>query len=439
MNNIVIRTCIALLLTGITSICAYSGDVLPAFPEAEGFGAYAQGGRGGRVLFVTNLNDSGPGSLRAAVEAKGPRYILFRVAGIIPLERELECREPYCTIAGQSAPGCGVCLKNFNFTIRAPQVVVRHLRFRPGDEPAAALLAKGKTFEPDAVTIGTPSRDVILDHSSASWSTDECCTVSGAGIDNVTVQWCLIAESLNHGAHHKGDHGFGSLVRCNGRVSFHHNLYAHHRTRSPRPGTYGPGSILFDFRNNVICDSNGYSAEDPLRMNYVGNYILRPNGPAFKVGGPSTEMYQEGNFQEGAGAKNGDFWKLVSHAQPENKRTEPFEVAPVTTQSAKDAYVAVLDAAGATLPRRDAVDMRIIEQVRSGTGGLINSQADVGGWSAFESANPPVDSDDDGMPDDWETLHGLDATVDDHLGDSDGDGYPNLEEFLNASDPIGVR
>ncbi|QEG37972.1 pectate lyase family protein [Bythopirellula goksoeyrii] len=427
--------CCALFLPLICNSTVADEPPILAFPGAEGFGAHSQGGRGGRVLFVTNLNDSGPGSFREAVEAKGPRYILFRVAGVIPLEDELVCREPYSTIAGQSAPGDGVCLKNFNFTIRAHDVIVQHLRFRPGDEPAAALLAKGRSFEPDAVTIGAPSRDVILDHCSATWSTDECCTVSGAGIDNVTVQWCLIAESLNHGAHHKGDHGFGSLIRCNGRVSYHHNLYAHHRTRSPRPGTYGPGSILFDFRNNVIYDSNGYSAEDPVRMNYVGNYIRKPNGPAFKVGGKSTQMYQQGNYQEESGTKNEDFWQLISSAKPENKREEPFEVEPVSTQTAKDAYDAVLRAAGATLPERDAVDARIVEQVRAGTGELIDSQADVGGWPAYGAGELPADADNDGMPDEWETQHGLDPAVDDHLGDPDGDGYPNLEEYLNGGEP----
>ena len=403
-----------------------------AFPGAEGFGAHTQGGRGGRVIFVTNLNDSGPGSFREAVETEGPRYILFRVSGVIPLEQPLECREPYCTIAGQSAPGDGICLKNFNFTIRAHDVIVRHLRFRPGDEPAAALLAKGKTFEPDAVSVGAPSHDVILDHCSATWSTDECCTVSGAGIDNVSVQSCMIAEYPHHGAHHKGDHGFGSLIRCNGRVSFHHNLYAHHRTRSPRPGTYGPGSILFDFRNNVIYDSNGYSAEDPVRMNYVGNYIRRPNGPAFKVGGATTEMYQQGNFEEGAGRKNGDFWQLIANASRGKKREEPFETAPVTTHTAKEAYDAVLASAGATLPKRDAVDERIVEQVRTGKGTLIDSQTDVGGWPNYYSTEPPTDTDNDGMPDAWEREQGLNPNEDDHLGDQDGDGYPNLEEWLNS-------
>jgi hypothetical protein len=276
---------------------------------------------------------------------------------------------------------------------------------------------------------------VIVDHCSASWSTDECLTVSGEGITNVTVQWCIIAESLNAGAHHKGNHGFGSLIRTNGNVTYHHNLYTHHRSRCPRPGTYGDGSILFDFRNNVVYDGNGYSAGEPTRLNYVGNYIRKPNGPAFSVGGDATEMYQLANFQEDAGAKNDDFWQLITKERPHNKRAEPFEVASVETQSAQDAYEAVLTSAGATLPKRDAVDARIVEEVRAGKVGLINSQADVGGWPAYKSAPAPKDSDNDGMPDDWEAEHKLNSKVDDHLGDADGDGYPNLEEFLNRTEP----
>jgi pectate lyase len=426
----------SLLLVLVMSVVssALANDAKPlAFPGAEGFGAYTQGGRGGKVIFVENLNDSGPGSLRAAMEARSPRYILFRVSGIIELEKPLELRRPYCTIAGQTAPGDGICLKNYDFVIRTHDVIVRHIRFRPGDEPAAALKEKGHNFEPDALTIGRPARDVIIDHCSTSWSTDECLTVSGEGITNVTVQWCIISESLNQGAHHKGNHGFGSLVRTNGNVTYHHNLYAHHRSRCPRPGTYGLGSILFDFCNNVVYDGNGYSAAEPTRLNYMGNYIRKPNGPTFSVGGDATEMYQAGNFQEDAGAKNDDFWQLITKERPHNKRAEPFEVAAVQTQSAQDAYEAVLASAGATLPKRDGVDRRVVEEVRAGKIGLINSQVDVGGWPAYQSVPAPKDTDNDGMPDAWETQHGLDPNKDDHLGDIDHDGLPNLDHYLNTT------
>lgn len=429
------KSFLSLVIALSTVLPLTAEERLPAFPGAEGFGAYSQGGRGGRVIFVENLNDSGPGSLREAIESSGPRYIVFRVSGIIHLEKPLEVRRAFCSIAGQTAPGQGICLKNFDFIIAAHDVVVRHMRFRPGDEPAKALLERGRAFQPDAISIMRPAQNVILDHCSGSWSTDEVCTVSGAGVTNITVQWCIIAESLNDGAHQKGPHGYGSLIRTNGNVTYHHNLYAHHRTRCPRPGTYGDGSVLFDFRNNVIYDGNGYSAQDPLRMNYVGNYIRKPNGPAFSVGGDATELYQEANFQEDAGELNSDFWQLITKWRPHNRRDTPFEVAVVDTQSAEEAYESVLESAGATLPKRDAVDARIVEQVLSGRGKIIDSQEDVGGWPRYQSAPAPKDSDNDGMPDEWESKHGFDPAKADHLDDVDGDGWPNIEEWLNGTEP----
>ena len=406
-----------------------------AFPTAEGFGAYAKGGRGGQVLFVTNLNDSGPGSLRAAVQTKGARYVLFRVSGTIELESSLSIREPYITIAGQTAPGDGVCLKNRELTISAHDVVIRYLRVRPGDELGPSYRARGKGFSPDAISVTRPSHDVIVDHSSASWSIDECVSISGQGITAVTVQWCMITESLNDSFHEKGPHGYGSLLRCNGNVSFHHNLYAHHRSRSPRPGTYGDGSILLDFRNNVIYDSSGYSAADPVRMNYVGNFIRRPRGAVFNIGGDGTRMFVDGNHLDGGGAKNSDPWRLIERTKPRNKMDRPFEVEPVATQDPKAALDAVLKSSGATRPKRDAVDTRVAEQVRSGKGKLIDSQREVGGWAKLRAGEAPEDSDADGMPDGWERKHGLDVTAQDHNGDRDGDGYTNLEEFLNGTDP----
>jgi len=406
-----------------------------AFPTAEGFGAYAQGGRGGRMLFVTNLDDSGPGSLRAAIEAEGRRIVVFRTSGIIELKSGLSVRKPYITIAGRTAPGDGICLKNFGFSVVTHDVIVRHLRFRTGDEPGPAYKAKGRGFAPDAVSIGSPSRNVIFDHCSASWSIDECLSVSGEGITNVTVQWCMITESLNDSFHPKGPHGYGSLLRCNGDVTFHHNIYAHHRSRSPRPGTYGDGSILLDFRNNVIYDSSGYSAADPVRMNYIGNFIRRPNGAVFRVGGPTTQLYASGNHLDGGGEGNQDNWRLMVGATAANKATEPFPVAEVKTHDAKDAFERILQTCGATLPKRDAVDARIAQQIRSGTGGLIDSQTEIGGWPDYDSATSPPDSDNDGMPDAWEKQHELKAGIPDHNDDIDRDGYTNVEEYINGTDP----
>jgi pectate lyase len=402
-----------------------------AFPGAEGFGAGAKGGRGGKVLLVTNLEDYAPGreppipgSLRAACDEKGPRTVVFRVAGTIALKAPLSIREPFLTLAGQTAAGDGICLKDYGVGIRTHDVIVRYLRFRPGDE-------SGK--EQDALAV-YEAQDVIIDHCSTSWGSDETLSVTGDGCTNVTVQWCLISESLNQSVHRKGAHGYGSLIRANGNVTFHHNIYAHHSSRCPRPGTYGPGSLLLDFRNNVIYDGKGYSAEDPVRMNYVGNYIKSPNGAVFGVGGSATQIYAEGNVLEGE--RDIRQWDLFRRATDDTRAERPFPVAAVATQPAAESFEALLQSCGAVLPRRDGVDERVIDQVRHGTGKIINSQQDVGGWPELSSAAPPTDADMDGMPDDWERTRGLDPSdAADQSQDRNKDGYTNLEDFLNDTVP----
>jgi len=421
-----------------------AADKIPAFPGAEGFGAYSLGGRGGKVMLVTTLADYIPrkeepilGSFRAACEARGPRIVVFRVAGVIELKAGIVIRNPYLTIAGQSAPGGGVCLKNRAVFIKdTHDVVIRYLRVRPGDEAGVEL---------DALSTATNSKNVILDHCSVSWANDEVLSVSGPGQDNITVQWCLIAESMNQSHHRKGAHGYGSLIRTDGNVTFHHNLYAHHSTRCPRPGTYGDRqSLLLDFRNNVIYNwvaPAGYSSRDPVRMNYIGNY-LRP-GPStkqrkygFKVGGEATKIFASGNVQEGTVCGPGQEWVVIGRARDVNKMAKPFDVASVQTHSAREAYRKVLANVGATLPVRDAVDVRIIGHVKRGKGGVINSQRDVGGWPRYGGTEPPADQDEDGMPTEWERKHGFDpGDPTDASKDGDGDGYTNVEEFLNGTEP----
>jgi len=217
---------------------------LPAFPGAEGFGAQTPGGRGGKVIPVVNLNDSGPGSLRAACEAEGARIVIFRVAGIIDLKKNIKVTEPFLTLAAQTAPGDGICLRGFALEIRTHDVIVRYLRSRPG---------AGSGKEVDAMDVGSGAHDVVIDHCSATWAVDENLSPSGS-ISNVTVQWCLIAEGLNHSIHHKGAHGYGSLVRAVGGLSLHHNLWAHNNARNPRLGEnyHQPPYPTFDVRNNVI-------------------------------------------------------------------------------------------------------------------------------------------------------------------------------------------
>ena len=430
------RTIVVCLLAGATT-AARADDGAPAFPGAEGAGAHAVGGRGGSVFIVTTLADYArrdppiAGSLRAAVEAKGPRTIVFAVSGLIELSRPLEIREPFLTIAGQTAPGDGVCLARHDLRVRdTHDIILCHLRVRPGDVAGEAL---------DGLSV-YQSRRVIIDHCSVSWSVDETLSVTGEGTDDVTVQWCFITESLNESVHHKGSHGYGSLIRADGDVSYHHNLYAHHRTRCPRPGTYGdPRGVRLDFRNNVIYDwfgPAGYTSDDPANINYVGNY-LRP-GPstrdrrkAFDIGGEATRMFVEDVFLEGQPAAS-DPWRFISDAQPTNKLSAPIDTPMPATDTAEAAFARVLAQAGATLPARDAVDLRVVEQVHSQGGRLINSQADVGGWPNYTAAPAPIDADQDGLPDAWEKAHGLNPADPNDATRVAADGpYTHLELHLN--------
>ncbi len=432
--------CVAALIV-IAGAWAVETNV-PAFPGAEGFGATTAGGRGGRVLLVTSLADHGPGTLREAVETAGPRTIVFRVGGLIELQSALRVQEPFVTIAGQTAPGDGICLKNYGLSVRdTHDVVVRHLRVRPGDLSQKAL---------DAISVHQSER-VVIDHCSASWGIDEVLSVTHS--QDVTVQWCIISESLHDSCHPKGPHGMGSLISYNGEggISFHHNIYAHHNSRNPRPGGLEdmPGFTL-DFRNHVIYNwgsTCGYNGNLPQKINYVANY-LRP-GPstresqrqrAFRINGDGTSFYAAGNVMEGYPEATEDNWlMIVTGGEVTREQVQadvPHEAPPITEHRA-DELLAVLAAdCGATLPARDAVDARIIEEILTGTGSIINSQDDVGGWPEYGAGEPPEDGDGDGMPDAWEVAHGLDPNEAlDGSGDLDGDGYTNLEELLNATDP----
>lgn len=437
------------LLSGALSsagCAAHAGDrraaPVMAFPGAEGAGAAALGGRGGQVLFVTNLEDSGPGSLRAAVEAKGPRTILFRVAGTIKLLKPLAIREGRVTIAGQSAPGDGITLRDHVLQVSADDVVVRYIRARLGDESRT---------ESDAVTI-TKGRRIILDHVSASWSVDETLSVSAnferpdQGFDDVTVQWSIISESLTKSLHAKGEHGYGSLIRGGrgSKVSFHHNLWASHSARMPRPGNYSgpetdPLGAFFDFRSNVFYNWGrtraGYNADKATlaRYNFIDNaYVAGPQSTgalAFEESDMLAKAYFAGNSMNGI--VPADPWSLVTGVQPEGYRlTAPIDMPPVKRDPAASAYARVLAGAGASKVR-DAVDARVVAGVRDRTGRQIDSQSQVGGWPELKSAPAPTDSDRDGMPDTWEKAHGLDPRdASDGNKDRNHDGYTNVEEWL---------
>jgi pectate lyase len=431
-----------LVLAGLTalSVRAAGPTTLPAFPGAEGFGAYTPGGRGGEVYEVTNLNDSGPGSLREAVRRPN-RTVVFRVSGTIELAGTLRLSQPFLTIAGQTAPGGGICLRNYSLDIRTHDVVIRHLRCRLGD---------GNQQESDGLTIGNGARNVIVDHCSVTWSVDECLSTAGDN-SNITVQWCLIAEPLNRSIHAKGEHAYGSLARANGPVSWYHNLWAHAKSRNPRLGdNYGRGdSPFFDVRYNVMYDYGDICSgltQGVFQANYIGNYI-RP-GPSSKAKTPihigaesDITFYLAGNIFEGNEEQTRDNHRFVDQPVIDGKQqvrfaTEAFPAPPTAPYSSAEAYAAVLAAVGAVRPARDATDARIIEQVRQRTGKIINSQNEVGGWPVLASAPAPADTDHDGLPDDWEQRHGLDrANPADGPADADADGYTNLEEYLNGTDP----
>jgi pectate lyase len=438
-------------ILGLMIVPLLAAAEVPAFPGAEGFGAKASGGRGGRVIAVANLADSGPGSLRAAVDEKGSRTIVFRVSGNIALNSSIKVRNGDVTIAGQTAPGGGICLQNYGLDLAgATNVVIRYLRVRPGDSSGQGLDALG----------GRSGENIIIDHCSMSWSIDECVSIYG-GARNVTVQWCLISESLYQSVHTKGHHGFGGIWGGQ-NTSWHHNLLAHHSSRNPRiPGKNR--EQLVDLRNNVIYNwgyNSCYGGDGDVRVNLINN-VYKP-GPATRQGvrarvaNPSpgetpNNWWIAGNLVLGSPETTADNWLGVHPSGQLSARdyraSKPFEVAVVTTQSAEDAFESVLKKAGAILPRRDLVDTRISDEARTGTArfgesyegggkGIIDSPQTVGGWPELQATAAPLDSDADGMPDAWETRFGLDPHLaSDNSQDRDQDGYSNLEEYLNGTDP----
>ncbi|NBB51093.1 pectate lyase [Rhizobium sp. CRIBSB] len=430
----------------VTAVAQSLPDVA-AFPGAEGAGRLSRGGRGGRIVRVTSLADAGPGSLRAAVEAQGPRTVIFDIGGTIRLTSPLTIRRGQITIAGQTAPGGGITLADQPLVIAADDVVIRYIRSRLGDRGAV------EGSEGDAISISRGSR-IILDHVSASWSIDETLSVGSRydpperGIYDVTVQWSIIAESLNASGHTKGDHGYGSLVRggYGARITFHHNLWANHRARMPRPGNYNgpdidPVGPRFEFRSNVFYNwggsHSGYNADTASVSTYafIGNaYVPGPDSTgrwAFEDSDPFSRAFFAGNTM--AGTLPDDPWSLVrSDGGPGERLTAPPDWVDPVTEAAAVALERVQARAGASLVR-DPVDLRIVAAMTHGTGRIIDSQDAVGGWPELEAGSPWIDTDEDGMPDDWERAHGLDPNApSDGPTDPDGDGYTLLEDWLNS-------
>ncbi len=429
---------VLLLLAG--SYCS-AEEKIPAFPGAEGFGASSIGGRGGKVYEVTNLNDRGPGSFREACEARGPRTVVFRVSGTIELKAPgIKVSRPFLSVAGETAPGDGICLKRaagedmeYLFRVFTNDVIIRFIRFRPG--PGGSI---------DGLSIQNHTRNLMVDHCSLSWAVDENV---GAYKDfgNVTIQWCIISEALTHSGHQKGKHGMGLLMGSDGSgdVTLHHNLFAHNNQRNPRIKLQG----MLDCVNNVIYDYGeiaGHFTDDYslLRVNYVGNFVKPgpssyPDAYSIKVDPTKREngfsLFLDGNI--GPQRKTNDMPQDLIVA-PEYRKfmtARRHEAPPVTATTASEAYERVLQSAGAALPRRDRVDRRIVKDVRNGTGGLIDDPSEFGGWPELRSEMPPADDDHDGLPNRWEEKNGLDPNdLSDGAKDTDGDGYTNLEEYLHS-------
>lgn len=432
-----------------------------AFPGAEGHGRNVTGGRGGRVLFVTKLTDDGTeGTLRYAINQTGKRYILFKVSGNIELNSNITISQGDVTIAGQSAPGDGICLKNYSLVINANNVIIRFLRFRMGDTGAQ---------EGDAME-GRYRKNIIIDHCSMSWSTDEC--ASFYGNENFTLQWCILSESLRNSIHDKGIHGYGGIWGGK-NASFHHNLMAHHDSRNPRfdhPGVYNNTNTAdalrgaVDFRNNVIYNwgSDASYGGEAGTFNIINNYYKA--GPAsinkrrflnaYKQSTLSSPVYGYGKFyitgnhidQQpditadnwlGVDAKNG----TVSDKQHMKLQSPLPSGSFISQHTALQAYTKVLDHAGASM-HRDQLDLRIVNETMTGTfstsgsrgsmNGLIDSQNDSGGWPSLLPGTYPLNSSGDGIPDSWKISKGLDPSKFQANGKDLNTGYDNLEVYLNS-------
>lgn len=417
-------------------------DTILAFPGAEGFGKFTTGGRGGKVLVVTNLNDDGRGSLRAAISDKEPRIIVFAVSGNILLESSLDINHGNLTIAGQSAPGEGITIQNYPIKINGDNIIIRYLRSRMGDE---------NKVEDDAIS-ALRQKNIIVDHCSFSWGTDE--SASFYDNENFTLQWSIISESLNKSVHKKGEHGYGGIWGGKG-ASFHHNLLAHHKSRLPRFNgarthlKHQPEKEIVDFRNNVIYNwkSNSAYAGERGNHNMVNNYYK--SGPATKetVRGrivepwsPYGSFHVTGNYVAGFPEVSSDNRKGVYGDAPDSAIAfKPIAVMEISVQSAEEAYAEVLAHVGASYAR-DAVDRRIIEEVHNETAkfgvnkdGIIDSQKDVGGWPMIKSSTSPADIDKDGMPDEWEKNKNLNPnSANDAVAYTLDKNYTNIEVYLNS-------
>jgi pectate lyase len=466
MKNRLNRWLVALFwLLGIGA----AAQAVPAFHGAEGGGAKSVGGRGGAVLHVTNLNNDGPGSFRAACEATGPRIVIFRTGGSITLDRPINITNPYITIAGQTAPGGGILLGTAKgecdaIVVHTHDVVIRFLRVRNAHD---GFGAKGAS-------------NLIIDHCSVSWGRDENMSAN-APTHDVTYSWILNAECLM-------PHACGILIGGAGwdpvlsprmlNIDVHHNLFMHNLNRNPKIKCMNSQAI-----NNITYDWNWWAAAfaGGMEIDWIGN--LYKTGPNFigvnvehccgflaspreilwradyTTGPPNRDpsIYIRGNMGPSNPRPSADNWSMMEVVNPgwvrtEREPTRRFErlkpqsrAHPITVHPVEKLEEVLLGDVGASrrldedgnwVMNRDSVDERLVREYRDGSGKLVYDIMDVGGFPTMAKGTPYADADGDGMPDRWEKARGLSPTVNDSAADRDGDGYTNIEEFLNGSTKI---
>jgi hypothetical protein len=415
-----------------------AGIGLPAFPGAEGFGSQTIGGRGGQVIKVTNLNDSGAGSFRAAVTSAGARIVVFDVGGTITLSSVLKISNPYITIAGQTAPGDGILIRGVSdpdainggegtIEIRTHDVIIRGLRIRGVNRSAIALYSypSGSVY------------NVIIDHNSLSWSVDTILSVWYNPHD-VTFSWNIISEPV-------GSHNYGILIggydACETpgyNISIHHNLLSQNNARSPLiKQKIGSPEVI----NNVVYNywwqgTTTFSTAAIIGNHYIVGKNTRADASSIGVqnGGecPSLQpasVYVSHNIGKGRTTDTGDDWNIVFGSSTYRTNSPPFALSGITVDAVMDVKAKVLAGAGAIIPSRDSVDVRVVNDVKNGTGGyLVSSPNEVGGWPTLNSGTTPTDSDNDGMPDTWEQTHGGNLNANGYAPS----GYTWIEEYVNS-------
>jgi len=455
-----IRVQTLLMLTSLAVLCQDSEcEGTPAFPGAQGGGAQSVGGRGGRIIEVTNLNGSGPGSLREACAAIGPRTVVFRIGGTIEIDRRIWIVEPYITIAGQTAPGGGILIKGHQVSVATHDVSIRYLRVRTG---------RNDNFhhqEGDCIALHGNCENVIVDHCSASWSNDENIQVWADDVPsfNITFSNNLIAEGLLYdhlscGLIVGSDNDANSMIN----IDIHMNLFMSNYKRNPL--VKGKSSRVI---NNLIYnwESNTSMFGGGIDIDIIGNlYKPGPNTGTTEMkhwidegvsGSPS--IYMHGNKSPRQPDVNGDAWNMIEQGDANNhnwgtppdrqecQRSVPMppNVFPITVRNLKETERIILEDAGASsrldqygnwVKNRDAVDLRLVQEYKDGTGQIPIDESEVGGYPVISAGVPYPDADHDGMSDVWEKKNGLDpANPSDGVEDADGDGYTNVEEFLNGT------